>query len=477
MDAILLAAGNSVRFGENKLLYRWKGKPVYRYILERLYRKKKEGLFSHLLVVSQYEEMFRQIETDFPEVEVVCNPHPEEGISGSIRRGLLRLETLDAASEACLFTVADQPCLSEKSLERLIRSWQEEKFGIVAASGVGSHVEKERGANEGDQVGRALCYSGAKNQPLGNPVIFSSRYYGELKNLTGDQGGKQVLYRHREDVGCCGLPAWELKDMDTREDMKTMCVGCSKPGVENTGVITQVEALPWSFLKESGLVISLVGAGGKTTLLYALAAYYGAQGKKVIVTTTTHIRRPQELPVAGDEAELRELLREHGVAAAGRDAPEEKLTASEKMTVSRYQSLADVVLVEADGAKRLPCKVPKEWEPVLPEESEIVIGVMGLHALGRPLEEVCFRKEKAEELLHVDGKHLMTERDLVQILLSEQGTRKDVGKRRYYIALSQCDTAGYRQQGGRIRGLLRLAGFEQAECISLSKWRKCEKDE
>ena len=224
-------------------------------------------------------------------------------------------------------------------------------------------------------------------------------------------------------------------------------------------------------------MISLVGAGGKTTLLYALAAYYGAQGKKVIVTTTTHIRRPQELPVAGDEAELRELLREHGVAAAGRDAPEEKLTASEKMTVSRYQSLADVVLVEADGAKRLPCKVPKEWEPVLPEESEIVIGVMGLHALGRPLEEVCFRKEKAEELLHVDGKHLMTERDLVQILLSEQGTRKDVGKRRYYIALSQCDTAGYRQQGGRIRGLLRQAGFEQAECISLSKWRKCEKDE
>ena len=90
---------------------------------------------------------------------------------------------------------------------------------------------------------------------------------------------------------------------------------------------------------------------------------------------------------------------------------------------------------------------------------------MGLHALGRPLEEVCFRKEKAEELLHVDGKHLMTERDLVQILLSEQGTRKDV------------DTAGYRQQGGRIRGLLRQAGFEQAECISLSKWRKCEKDE
>ena len=48
-----------------------------------------------------------------------------------------------------------------------------------------------------------------------------------------------------------------------------------------------LEALP--FLGETGHVISLVGGGGKTTLLYALARHYSAQGQRVLVSTTTHI--------------------------------------------------------------------------------------------------------------------------------------------------------------------------------------------
>ena len=54
--------------------------------------------------------------------------------------------------------------------------------------------------------------------------------------------------------------------------------------------MTGLEALP--FLGETGHVISLVGGGGKTTLLYALARHYSAQGQRVLVSTTTHIQRP-----------------------------------------------------------------------------------------------------------------------------------------------------------------------------------------
>ena len=60
-----------------------------------------------------------------------------------------------------------------------------------------------------------------------------------------------------------------------------------------------LEALP--FLGETGHVISLVGGGGKTTLLYALARHYSAQGQRVLVSTTTHIRRP-DANYAPDEA-------------------------------------------------------------------------------------------------------------------------------------------------------------------------------
>ena len=46
-----------------------------------------------------------------------------------------------------------------------------------------------------------------------------------------------------------------------------------------------------------------------------------------------------------------------------------------------------LVLVEADGSKRLPVKAPAPWEPVVPEGTDLVVGVVGLDALGRPMDE------------------------------------------------------------------------------------------
>ena len=59
--------------------------------------------------------------------------------------------------------------------------------------------------------------------------------------------------------------------------------------------MTGLKDLP--FLGETGHAISLVGGGGKTTLLYALARHYSAQGQRVLVSTTTHIwRAGRKLP-------------------------------------------------------------------------------------------------------------------------------------------------------------------------------------
>ena len=73
---------------------------------------------------------------------------------------------------------------------------------------------------------------------------------------------------------------------------------------------------------------------------------------------------------------------------------------------------AEVVLIEADGAKHLPCKVPIEKEPVIIPECTDVIAVVGMDALGKPLEEVCFRKDLAVQFLNTSYKHLMAKRIL-----------------------------------------------------------------
>ncbi len=429
MDAVMLAAGNSSRFGENKLLYPLDHKPVYRYMLELLYKKQKEHKLRHITAVSQYDEILKDIEEHFPGIVPVRNPEPEKGISVSVRLGLSSL--MHADSQACLFAVADQPGFSETSFDRLINFWQSHDYGIAAAAS-------------------AQPDAGLK---MKNPVIFSKKYYQQLCSLTGDAGGKQVIRRYMEDTGLCEVPPFELEDLDTKDALARFCR-------------RRVFMREFPFLKEKGHVTAIVGAGGKTALMDTLASCYADTGNKVIVTTTTHILRPSRYPVAENLEQLNSYLKNHWIVAAGADAPHGKLCILEHMLMADYRKAADTVLIEADGAKHFPCKVPIETEPVIPKESDIVIGVAGMDALGQPLAKACFRKEKAMELLGVKEGHLLTEADIVKILLSEQGTRKGAGDREYYIVLNKCDNEKILDRAQCIRRLLLREGAEHVACIS-----------
>ena len=121
---------------------------------------------------------------------------------------------------------------------------------------------------------------------------------------------------------------------------------------------------------------------------------------------------------------------------------------------------ADVVLVEADGAKHHPCKVPAAHEPVLLPQSDIVLAVAGLSALGKPLREVCFRYETIRpQFLAAAPDAPLTPAMLAQLLASTQGGRKAVGDREFYAVLNQADTPELRQQGIQIQQLLRQQGI------------------
>lgn len=78
--------------------------------------------------------------------------------------------------------------------------------------------------------------------------------------------------------------------------------------------------------------------------------------------------------------------------------------------------LADIVLIEADGSRRMPCKVPAAHEPVLLPQCDIVLAVAGVSALGESLEKGCFRAELAQQILRVPGNAVLTPTLLAKLL-------------------------------------------------------------
>ena len=186
------------------------------------------------------------------------------------------------------------------------------------------------------------------------------------------------------------------------------------------------------------MMICLTGAGGKTALLYALAEKAAAEGKNVIVSTTTHILQP-ETGYAGTLQEVRSLWKKGCYAVIGTPCEEGKLKMLPGAELDFWDREADLLLLEADGAKGYPVKVPAAHEPVIPAQCVMVIGVMGMDALGKPLKEACFRLEEAMALLNCGEDHVITQDDLVRIALSPEGLAKGSQRREYCIVLNKCD--------------------------------------
>lgn len=160
--------------------------------------------------------------------------------------------------------------------------------------------------------------------------------------------------------------------------------------------------------KTDSPVVSFVGAGGKTSCMLEMAHRLVEQGKKVLVTTTTHMEHPVRLGEIGCvDASGKEILVEiekRGWVIAGSKAKHpEKITGLPASVWEQVRIHTDCILVEADGAKRFPVKVPGTKEPVIPKECTHIFLVTGASALGRPLEAVCFRLKEAETIMQKQG--------------------------------------------------------------------------
>ncbi len=167
-------------------------------------------------------------------------------------------------------------------------------------------------------------------------------------------------------------------------------------------------------------VTSVIGSGGKTSLLAALASELSAQGASVVLTTTTHILPFEGCPLItdADGEKIAAALEGSRVVCAGAPCEGGKLAAP-GVSMEELTGLADYVLVEADGSRRLPLKAHAAHEPVIPDCSGQTVLVVGASGFGRPIAEVVHRPEVFCGLLGCEPCDLATPERVAKALLAE----------------------------------------------------------
>lgn len=189
-----------------------------------------------------------------------------------------------------------------------------------------------------------------------------------------------------------------------------------------------------------GDIVAFVGAGGKSSAIVTLAGELVADGMKVLAVPTTKMfveeaERIGALVTAGDPAELRSLVagafkESPAVVAGSGTLSKGRIAGVEPGAVEDLASLADVTLVEADGARRRPLKGTADHEPALPASATLVVAVGSIRALGMPLtEDNVHRPAVFSKLTGISPGHSITARAFARALA--QGSLRELpGKAR-----------------------------------------------
>jgi probable selenium-dependent hydroxylase accessory protein YqeC len=199
-------------------------------------------------------------------------------------------------------------------------------------------------------------------------------------------------------------------------------------------------------------VIALCGAGGKTSLMRALALEMASRGERVLVTTTT------KLAIAEGQGYW-----PPGVCLSHRGESAGKLLGQPPATIDclKRQGEFDRLLVEADGSRRRPLKAPAAHEPVIPSTSDAVVVIAGMSALGLPLsDETVFRAEIWAALSATPLGAPVDAESFARVALHEAGLAK--GCREFpftALFLNQSDTA---RAGTAAAAIVRLIAASSA---------------
>ena len=183
---IVLAAGSSTRMNEPKQLLEFEGETL----LRRAVKTAVESIFAPVVVVlgANFNKTKAQIE-NFP-IEICFNENWRSGLSSSIIKGIEKLFEIEPHAAAVMITLADQPFIQPKHLNRFAEAFYESKNRIIAAE---------------------------YENTIGVPALFAREIFGEFFKLTGDKGAKAIIKNRRENPATIHLPE-AAPDIDTPQD-------------------------------------------------------------------------------------------------------------------------------------------------------------------------------------------------------------------------------------------------------------------
>ncbi|MGB5158009.1 putative selenium-dependent hydroxylase accessory protein YqeC [Desulfobacterium sp. N47] len=229
-----------------------------------------------------------------------------------------------------------------------------------------------------------------------------------------------------------------------------------------------IEALDISLNKPE--LVCLVGGGGKTTTMFAIAQALRFFKKRVLVTTSTHICYPDperekydKLIVDNtDDIAIFTDTQKETITVFGTGivtAKVKKLAGASSQFIEKLflQKVFDYILVECDGSKRKPIKAPASYEPVVPDNATKTIGVIGLDAIGKPInEEFVHRLDIFCDVVKRLPGEILDEEAVVNLILSPAGLFKGVPEGcEKYVLLNKAEILQNRKYAQNISARLK----------------------
>lgn len=231
-------------------------------------------------------------------------------------------------------------------------------------------------------------------------------------------------------------------------------------------------------------MVSIVGAGGKTSLMYQLANELSQKGFSCLITSSTKIFHPSvegrtgiDIKIGKPEELISTRLPKNSiitVAGSENDFKESKIIGflPEQLDHINERKVFDFIFVEADGAKGKSIKAPASHEPVIPNSSHTVVGVIGLSCLGKPLNSKYVHRP--ELLSAICGQRLeekISEDTIVKLVRSSKGLFKGASDQMVKtLVLNQLEGDGLLNRGVSIADEILTAG---GEAIGINKILLC----
>ena len=233
-------------------------------------------------------------------------------------------------------------------------------------------------------------------------------------------------------------------------------------------------------------VVSLVGAGGKTTLLFRLAKELVLGGKKVVTTTTTKILEPtsEETPILfidPDGEKIGRFIEDHIHQYSHITIARERLESGKLKGISTdyVDSLCDsywvdMVIVEADGASRHPVKAPRQGEPVIPSRTTLVVALLGIDGMEAELNgEHVFQPELVSKMTGIPLGGRMTDEGMAVLMTHPEGIFKGTPSTARVVAfLNKVDIPNGISKAKRVAQKILEKKNRQIERIILGQLKK-----